>query len=371
MLPVLIFASARAGVSFTPLNYRLSRDGLHQLIERLPEPLIIADDEYRGVVSDRGSVMTPAEFLAAARAGEPVSEFADSDDVAIVLFTSGTPWRPKAVELSNNNLTSYITTTVDFGAADPDDTARCACRRMPTLRNLAYGGSKVALPLVLKALDLLPEVGFVNAYGLTETSSTIAVLTPEDHRVAQRATDDAVGWRLGSVGRSAGSGNRGADRRRRWHGAGPGSDGRIVRPRPPGFGQVRGDRLGARRRGLVPDGGRRDARRRGVPVHRWTLRRHHHSRWGEHRTVGGGRGVSGACGCPRRRGRRYGRSPSGAKSSSPGWWSSRADSRSPTSWANSPAPDCGARALRTASCSAINCRRLRPARCCVARSSTR
>lgn len=129
MLPVLIFASARAGVSFTPLNYRLSRDGLHQLIERLPEPLIIADDEYRGVVFDRGSVMTPAEFLAAARAGEPVSEFADSDDVAIVLFTSGTPWRPKAVELSNNNLTSYITTTVDFGAADPDDTARCACRR--------------------------------------------------------------------------------------------------------------------------------------------------------------------------------------------------------------------------------------------------
>ena len=55
---------------------------------------------------------------------------------------------------------------------------------LPTLRNLAYGGSKVALPLVRKALELLPDVGFVNAYGLTETSSTIAVLTPEDHREA-------------------------------------------------------------------------------------------------------------------------------------------------------------------------------------------
>ena len=30
----------------------------------------------------------------------------------------------------------------------------------------------------------VPEVGFVNAYGLTETSSTIAVLGPEDHRAA-------------------------------------------------------------------------------------------------------------------------------------------------------------------------------------------
>ena len=62
---------------------------------------------------------------------------------------------------------------------------------LPTLRNLAYGGSKVALPLVRKALDLLPDVGFVNAYGLTETSSTIAVLSPDDHRAALGSTDVA------------------------------------------------------------------------------------------------------------------------------------------------------------------------------------
>ncbi|MDQ2625787.1 MAG: fatty acid--CoA ligase family protein, partial [Actinomycetota bacterium] len=72
---------------------------------------------------------------------------------------------------------------------------------LPTLRNLAYGGSKVALPLVRRALDLLPDVGFVNAYGLTETSSTVAVLTPDDHRTAYASTDEAVRKRLGSVGR--------------------------------------------------------------------------------------------------------------------------------------------------------------------------
>jgi acyl-CoA synthetase (AMP-forming)/AMP-acid ligase II len=71
---------------------------------------------------------------------------------------------------------------------------------LPSLRSLAYGGSKVALPLVRRALELLPEVGFVNAYGLTETSSTIAVLGPDDHREAHRAADESARKRLGSVG---------------------------------------------------------------------------------------------------------------------------------------------------------------------------
>src|ERR1700682_1953667 len=47
-------------------------------------------------------------------------------------------------------------------------------------------------------------VGFVNAYGLPETSSTIAVLTPEDHRSAHAASqpggDPLIAKRLGSVG---------------------------------------------------------------------------------------------------------------------------------------------------------------------------
>ena len=34
LLPVLIFASARAGLAFTPINYRLSADGIQALIER-------------------------------------------------------------------------------------------------------------------------------------------------------------------------------------------------------------------------------------------------------------------------------------------------------------------------------------------------
>jgi acyl-CoA synthetase (AMP-forming)/AMP-acid ligase II len=271
MLPLLLFSSARAGVAFTPLNYRLSEDGLRQLIDRLPTPMVIADAEYRDVLAGAGKqVITSDEFVAAARTAEPAADFSnphpdpnlDPDDVAVVLFTSGTTSRPKAVELTHNNLTSYVTGTVEFDSAEPSDAALIcvppyhiagvsaalsniyAGRKMvylrqfepnewvrlvrdegvstatvvptmldrivsvleaepvelPTLRNLAYGGSKVALPLVRKALGLLPAVGFVNAYGLTETSSTIAVLSPDDHRAALAASDDAVARRLGSVG---------------------------------------------------------------------------------------------------------------------------------------------------------------------------
>jgi acyl-CoA synthetase (AMP-forming)/AMP-acid ligase II len=262
MLPLLLFSSARADVAFTPLNYRLSTDGLRSLIDRLPDPLVVVDDEYRHAVGDGYRVLGSREFIAAAETAEPAAEFADPDAVAVVLFTSGTTSAPKAVELTHNNLTSYITGTVEFDSADPGDAAlicvppyhiaglsaamsnlyagrkmvyltsfdaaewvrlvetegvtsatvvptmldrivavlETAGAALPTLRTLAYGGSKVALPLVRKALSLLPDVGFVNAYGLTETSSTIAVLTPDDHRVALSADDEAVTRRLGSVG---------------------------------------------------------------------------------------------------------------------------------------------------------------------------
>jgi acyl-CoA synthetase (AMP-forming)/AMP-acid ligase II len=49
-------------------------------------------------------------------------------------------------------------------------------------------------------MRILPDVDLVNAYGLTETSSTIAALTPQDHRDCV-AGDAMARRRLGSVGR--------------------------------------------------------------------------------------------------------------------------------------------------------------------------
>ena len=58
----------------------------------------------------------------------------------------------------------------------------------PSLESIVYGGAAMPRRVLEAALLLFPDVGFVNAYGLTETASTIALLSPDDHR---RALDDA------------------------------------------------------------------------------------------------------------------------------------------------------------------------------------
>lgn len=264
MLPILMFAAARANVPITPLNYRLGAPTLAELIGRLPQPLIVADNAYLDAVAGQGHrVISSHVFLREALTADPVRYVASTEQVAVQLFTSGTISRPKAVELTHDNLISYITQTVDFDSADTDDTALICLPpyhvagvgavlsnlysgrtmvylpqfdawewirlvrekrisnatvvptmldriiealeeqpvTLPSLKTLAYGGSRVALPLVRGALKLLPDVGLVNAYGLTETSSTITILTPDDHRQAGLSSDPHVARRLGSVGR--------------------------------------------------------------------------------------------------------------------------------------------------------------------------
>ncbi len=187
----------------------------------------------------------------------------DGDAVAVWLFTSGTTGEPKAALLRHRHLTSYVLSTVEFMGADEDEATLVsvppyhiagmatilsntyAGRRLvylpqfdpkewvrladaeavthamvvptmlgrildvveeqgvplPALRHLSYGGGRMPVATIERALDLLPHVGFVNAYGLTETSSTVAVLGPDDHRVAHGSVDPAVRARLGSVGR--------------------------------------------------------------------------------------------------------------------------------------------------------------------------
>src|ERR1700739_1032741 len=76
---------------------------------------------------------------------------------------------------------------------------------LPALRAIAYGGGKMPLSTIQKAMSLLPHVAFTNAYGLTETSSTVAVLGPDDHRAAAASADPLVRKRLASVGRPTGA----------------------------------------------------------------------------------------------------------------------------------------------------------------------
>jgi acyl-CoA synthetase (AMP-forming)/AMP-acid ligase II len=188
----------------------------------------------------------------------------EPEQSAVILFTSGSSGTPKAALLSHDNLASYVMDTVEFASADEDEALLLAAPpfhiagvaavltsvysgrrilplpafsaegwlelartggathafvvptmlarivqlmdtdpalRVPTLRSLSYGGARMALPILERALELFPETNFVNAYGLTETSSTIAVLGPDDHRDAFAGEDPGARRRLESVGR--------------------------------------------------------------------------------------------------------------------------------------------------------------------------
>jgi acyl-CoA synthetase (AMP-forming)/AMP-acid ligase II len=63
------------------------------------------------------------------------------------------------------------------------------------LRRILYGASAISEALLDRAMARLPEVEFLQAYGLTEMSPMISVLGPEQHRASGRA-----GGRLRSAG---------------------------------------------------------------------------------------------------------------------------------------------------------------------------
>jgi acyl-CoA synthetase (AMP-forming)/AMP-acid ligase II len=224
-----------------------------ELSSLLDRPSVVSTPEWWQAVGPAGDGSTGA----VAYPDEP-------ERAAVILFTSGSSGSPKAALLSHDNLLSYVMETVEFAGSGDDEALILAAppfhiagvaavltsvysgRRLlplagfspegwlelardhaathaflvptmlarivhcvasdpglgvPTLRSISYGGARLAAPTLERALDLFPDVQFVNAYGLTETSSTIAVLGPEEHRQAQVSEAPEIRRRLESVGR--------------------------------------------------------------------------------------------------------------------------------------------------------------------------
>ncbi|MYD43519.1 MAG: acyl--CoA ligase [Gammaproteobacteria bacterium] len=194
---------------------------------------------------------------------DDVEPWTDAPDaIAVLLFTSGTTGVPKAAIMRHKHLVSYTLMT-EFASAEEDEAALVsvppyhiagiaailtsvyACRRvvqlptfepnewlrvareqnvtstfvvptmlarivealdgqksanLPHLHALSYGGGKMPLNVIRRAMDLFPDTEFTNAYGLTETSSTISLLGPDDHRAAHQSDDPNAQKRLASAG---------------------------------------------------------------------------------------------------------------------------------------------------------------------------
>ena len=189
----------------------------------------------------------------------------DDEDTSILMYTSGTTSLPKGVMLSFRDFTAYVTANVEMADGTDRGTALVCVpfyhiagttaymsnvwtgRRlviMPqfdakmwlslvekehvthafvvptmmkqviddpgfaktdlsTITNLAYGGAPMPVQVIRRAIEVFPKtVGFVNAYGQTETTSSLTVLGPDDHRI--QGTPEEVELklkRLNSIGK--------------------------------------------------------------------------------------------------------------------------------------------------------------------------
>jgi acyl-CoA synthetase (AMP-forming)/AMP-acid ligase II len=73
---------------------------------------------------------------------------------------------------------------------------------LSSLRVITYGAAPMPLEVIKKALEVFPGVNFINAFGQTETASTITTLSPEDHILTGSEEEKEKKLkRLSSIGR--------------------------------------------------------------------------------------------------------------------------------------------------------------------------
>ena len=183
------------------------------------------------------------EGLLRSSSSEEVVEEIDDEDITILMYTSGTTGRPKGVPLRHSGFVSYVLENVEPASPDVEERnlltvplyhvagmqamlasvyggrtlvlmrqfeteewmgmvqQEKVTRAMlvPTmlkwviehpdfkkydlssLKVITYGAAPMPFEVIRKAIGEMPWVRFINAFGQTETASTITALGPEDH----------------------------------------------------------------------------------------------------------------------------------------------------------------------------------------------
>jgi len=203
------------------------------------------------------------DVISSSPADEVVTEI-DDDDTTMLMYTAGTTGFPKGVMLSHNSFSVYMLENVTpadpmaeesniltvplyhvagiqammaaiYGGRtlvmerqfDPKEWMELVEREkvnrammVPTMlkqlldhpdfgkhnlssiKVITYGAAPMPIPVIKKALEVFPGVSFINAFGQTETGSTITALSPEDHVLTGTPEEiDKKLNRLSSIGK--------------------------------------------------------------------------------------------------------------------------------------------------------------------------
>ncbi|MEW6034195.1 MAG: long-chain-fatty-acid--CoA ligase [Chloroflexota bacterium] len=209
---------------------------------RAMRPNLTTVKHYISIDAPQKDMLYYEDLLARSSADEVFTDIGD-EDVTILMYTAGTTGRPKGVPLNHNGFVSYMLSNVQ--PADPEVSEvnlltvplyhvagiqamlaavyggrtlammrqfevnewiqtvqrEKATRAMlvPTmlkrvidhpefdkfdlssLKVITYGAAPMPFEVIKKAIEAMPGVRFINAFGQTETASTICMLGPEDH----------------------------------------------------------------------------------------------------------------------------------------------------------------------------------------------
>jgi acyl-CoA synthetase (AMP-forming)/AMP-acid ligase II len=194
--------------------------------------------------SQAGGAQPYENLLASAPPDDYFQDIAD-DDITVMMYTAGTTGRPKGVPLTHNSFASYMLENVSpcdpeisetnlltvplyhvagiqalmaatYGGrtlaimkqfevrewmslvqtykADRAMLVPTMLKRvvddpdlpnydLSSLKVITYGAAPMPFEVIKKAIHVFPDAMFINAFGQTETASTITSLGPEDHKI--------------------------------------------------------------------------------------------------------------------------------------------------------------------------------------------